>query len=128
MCLFGIGYMFSMLVSFTDTLWCLPYKQLAGGYISNAKRAGVKDPSQYWHLIYSWSAQSRDEAPFNKSIKCGELIFWMAESSGAVSKDRLNGLCDQILAGDVRDRRYWNDVIQSVCFDSIVETVTKAVA
>lgn len=31
MCLFGIGYMFSMLVSFTDTLWCLPYKQLAGG-------------------------------------------------------------------------------------------------
>lgn len=70
----------------------------------NAKRAGVKDPSQYWHLIYSWSAQSRDEAPFNKSIKCGELIFWMAESSGAVSKDRLNELCDQILAGDVRDR------------------------
>ena len=52
----------------------------------------------------------------------------MAESSGAVSKDRLNELCDQILAGDVRDRRYWNDVIQSVCFDSIVETVSKAVA
>lgn len=52
----------------------------------------------------------------------------MAESSGAVSKEKLNELCDQILAGDVKDRRHWNRVIQSVCYDSIVETVTKAVA
>ena len=89
--------------SITDRLIQGGYKQLAGGYISNAKRAGVKDPSQYWHLIYSWSAQSEDEAPFNKSIKCGELIFWMAESSGAVSKDKLSELCDQILAGDVKE-------------------------
>ena len=114
--------------SITDRLISGGYVQPAGGYILNAKRAGVKDPSQYWHLIYSWSAQSEDEAPFNKSIQCGELIFWMAESSGAVSKDKLNELCDQILAGDVKDRRYWNRVIQIVCFDSIVETVTKAVA
>lgn len=114
--------------SITDRLTRGGYVQPAGGYILNAKRAGVKAPSQYWHLIYLWSAQSQDDAPFNKSIKCGELIFWMAESSGAVSKDKLNDLCDQILAGDVKNRRYWNDVIQSVCFDSIVETVTKAVA
>ena len=114
--------------SITDRLIQGGYKQPAGGYILNAKRAGVKDPSQYWHLIYSWSAHSEDEAPFNKSIKCGELIFWMAESSGAVSKDKLSELCNQILAGTVKDRRHWNDVIQSVCFDSIVETVTKAVA
>lgn len=114
--------------SITDRLIRGGYIQPAGGYILNAKRAGVKDPSQYWHLIYSWSAQSKDGAPFNRSIKCGELIFWMAESSGAVSKEKLNELCNQILAGDVKNRRYWNDVIQSVCFDSIVETVTKAVA
>lgn len=94
----------------------------------NAKRAGIKDPSQYWHLIYSWSAQSGDDASFTKAIQCGELIFWMAESSGAVSKEELNELCDQILAGDVKNRRYWNRVIQSVCFDKIVETVTTAVA
>ena len=94
----------------------------------NAKRYGIKVPSQYWHLIYSWSAQSDDEAPFTKAIQCGELIFWMAESSGAVSKDKLNSLCDQILAGDVKNRRYWNRVIQRVCFDKIVETVTAAVA
>lgn len=114
--------------SITDRLIRGGYKQTAGGYILNAKRAGIKDPSQYWHLLSSWSAQSDDEAPFNKSIQCGELIFWMAEVSGAVSKDKLNELCDQVISGDVTDRRYWNRVIQSVCFDSIVETVTKAVA
>lgn len=54
--------------------------------------------------------------------------FSKKNCSGAVSKDKLYELCDQILAGDVKDRRYWNRVIQSVCFDSIVETVTKAVA
>lgn len=54
--------------------------------------------------------------------------FSKKNSSGAVSKDKLYELCDQILAGDVKDRRYWNRVIRSVCFDSIVETVTKAVA
>lgn len=78
--------------SITDRLISGGYVQPAGGYILNAKRSGVKEPSQYWHLIYSWSAQSEDEAPFNKSIQCGELIFWMAESSGAVSKEKLNEL------------------------------------
>ena len=114
--------------SITDRLISGGYVQPAGGYILNAKRYGIKVPSQYWHLIYSWSAQSDDEAPFTKAIQCGELIFWMAESSGAVSKDKLNSLCDQILAGDVKNRRYWNRVIQRVCFDKIVETVTAAVA
>ena len=52
----------------------------------------------------------------------------MAETSGAVSKDKLNELCDQILAGDATNRRYWNRVIQNVCFDSIVDTVMKEVA
>ena len=42
--------------SITDRLIRGGYVQPAGGYILNAKRAGVKDPSQYWHLIYSWSA------------------------------------------------------------------------
>ncbi len=112
----------------TDRLISGGYVQPAGGYILKAKRARIKDPSQYWHLINSWSAQSEDEAPFTKRIQCGELIFWMAESSGAVSKEKLNELCDQILAGDVKNRRYWNRVIRSVCFDRIVEKVTTAVA
>ena len=114
--------------SITDRLICGGYVQSAGGYILYAKLTGTKEPSQYWHLIHSWCDRSEDEAPFDKRIKCGELIFWMAESSGAISKDKLNELCDQILAGDVKNRRYWNDVIQRVCFDSIVETVTKVVA
>ena len=114
--------------SITDRLVSGGYVQAAGGYILNAKRAGIKNPSQYWHLIHSWSAQSKDDAPFNKSIQCGELLFWMAESSGAVSREKLNELCDQILAGNVKDRRHWNRVIQNVCFDKILNTVTTAVA
>ena len=110
--------------SITDRLIQGGYVQRDGGYISYAKDEKIKDPSQYWHLIYSWCDRSGDEASFNKRIQCGELIFWMAESSGAVSKDKLNELCDQILAGDVTDRRYWNREIQRVCFDKIVEKVT----
>lgn len=114
--------------SITDRLMRGGYIQPAGGYVLNARRAGVKELTQYWHLIYSWSAQSKDDAPFTKQIQCGELIFWIAETSGAVNKDKLNELCDQILSGNPKNRRYWNRVIQDVCFDSIVETVTKAVA
>ena len=36
--------------SITDRLIRGGYVQPAGGYILNAKRAGVKDPSQYWQL------------------------------------------------------------------------------
>ena len=36
--------------SITDRLIRGGYVQPAGGYILNAKRAGVKAPSQYWHL------------------------------------------------------------------------------
>ena len=112
--------------SITDRLVAGGYRQKDGGYIKNAKRAGIKNPSQYWHLLSSWSANSKDDAPFGKSIQCGELIFWMAECSESVSKEKLNALCDQILSGDVTDRRYWNRVIQDVCFDSIVDKITKS--
>lgn len=112
----------------TDRLINGGYVQKSGGYIRNAKKARIKDPSQYWHLIYSWCAQSEEDAPFNKSIQCGELLFWMAEVSGAVNVVVLNELCDKILSGDVSNRRYWNREIQKKCFDSIVDTVTKAVA
>ena len=73
--------------SITDRLISGGYVQPAGGYILNAKRSGVKEPSQYWHLIYSWSAQSEDEAPFNKSIQCGELMPEMAiKAAGCIRR------------------------------------------
>ncbi len=114
--------------SITDRLMNGGYVQPSGGYITTAKRAGIKEPiPQYWHLINSWCAQSEDDAPFTRSIQCGELIFYMAESSHAIDKDILNKLCDRILSDDVTNRRYWNREIQNICFDSIVDTITKAV-
>lgn len=37
--------------SITDRLISGGYVQPAGGYILNAKRSGVKEPSQYWHFL-----------------------------------------------------------------------------
>ena len=112
----------------TDRLIRGGYKQPAGGYILIAKRAGIKNPTQYWHLIHSWSDRSPENAPFDRRIKCGELLVFMAEVSGAVAADKLNDLCDRILSGDVTDRTYWNGVIQNVCFDAVVDAVTRSVA
>lgn len=57
----------------------------------------MTNPTQYWHLIESWSNRSDIDAKFNKKIKCGELIFWMAEVSKAVNYDKLEQLKDEIL-------------------------------
>lgn len=110
---------------------------IRGGYIQSAskdsyrgtaRKMGVSDPpTQYWHLIHCWSAQSPDDAPFTRSIQSGELLFFMAEYAGAVSTERLNALCDRVL-GDVKNRKYMNRVIQKEVFDAIVNTVTEAVA
>lgn len=112
----------------TDRLINGGYVQKSGGYIEKAKKARIKDPSQYWHLIYSWCAQSEEDAPFDKRIQCGELLLYMSEVSGAVDATELSELCDRILSGDVHNRKKWNREIQRVCFDRIVETVTKSVA
>lgn len=111
----------------TDRLINGGYVQQSGGYILNAKKAGITHPSQYWHLIYSWCANSEENAQFDKRIQCGELLMYMSEVTSAVEPAQLSELCDQILNGDVLDRRKWNRVIQKVCFDKIVETVTKSV-
>lgn len=117
----------------TEKLVKAGYQQVSGGYIDRAKRRGMKvdykenSPSQYWHLMTYCDSRSADK-PFTKSIVCGELIFWMAEVSGAVEKEQLERLVDQIiLSADLSsgtrpifDRIKWNREIQSLCFDKIV--------
>ena len=88
----------------TDRLVSGGYVQ-KGGYVLTARKAGVQNPTQYWHLIHSWCAQSGDNAPFNKRIQCGELLIWMAEVSGAVSEKELNNLCDRILSDYKKTRK-----------------------
>ena len=117
----------------TEKLVKAGYQQISGGYIDRAKKRGIKvdyrdnSPSQYWHLMTYCNSRSVDK-PFSKSIVCGELIFWMAEVSGAVEKEQLERLADQIISSanlssgtrPIYDRIKWNREIQSLCFNKIV--------
>lgn len=117
----------------TEKLVKAGYQQVSGGYIDWAKKRGIKvdykenSPSQYWHLMTYCDSRSAD-IPFSKSIVCGELIFWMAEVSGAVEKEQLERLADQIISSanhssgtrPIYDRIKWNREIQSLCFNKIV--------
>ena len=107
----------------TDQLIIDGYKQKSGGYIRKAKEQNIDNPSQYWHLIQSWCESSQDNAIFNKRIQCGELIFWMAEVSGAVDEKALKELADIIVKCYLSDRRKGNRIIQEICFDKIVSVV-----
>ena len=68
---------------------------------------------------------------FDKSIVCGELIFWMTEVSKAVSDDKLKELLERIIADGngatppKYNRIKWNKEIQNLCFDAIVNVVEK---
>ena len=102
----------------TDKLISAGYRQKSGGYIDIAKKKEIKNPSQYWHLM-NYCDMVDGEKTFGKNVVCGELIFWMAEVSGAVGKDELMKLVSEITKGDVNDRKKWNGVIRDVCFDRI---------
>ena len=55
-------------------------------------------PTQWWHLIECYCAQSDPLKPFPYSVRCGELYFWMAEVSGSFSQEELLKLKDQAMA------------------------------
>lgn len=103
----------------TDKLISAGYKQTSGGYIKIAKQKGIKNPTQYWHLM-NYCDMVDENKTFSKSIVCGELIFWMAEVSDVVPKQELESLLNEILTGDIKDRKKWNKRIQEVCFNKLV--------
>lgn len=103
----------------TDRLIAAGYRQKSGGYISYAKQMGISNPTQYWHLMESWSARSKDNQTFGKNITCGELIFWLAEVSNAVDKNTLNKLANTIIDNYLNNRKKGNQLIQQVCFEKI---------
>ena len=105
-----------------DALIAGGYRQKRGGYIDYAKESSIENPSQYWHLIESWSDRSASDKVFGRSIVCGELIFWMAEASQAVSPQVLERLKDDVLQ-DPQNRTRGNMLISDVCFDAIVRVV-----
>ena len=112
----------------TDDLISHGYRQKSGGYIKYAKECKVDNPTQYWHLIESWSKRRKDDAQYNKRIQCGELIFWMAEVSNAVDYDELNRLKNWIFdnclnEGKMKNRREGNKKIKEECFDKIINVI-----
>lgn len=124
------------------------YQQTTGGYITRAKNNkenGLKidyreaEPNQWWHLIESYCDNTEDDVKFNRRIKCGELIFWMAEVANCIDKSIMKKLVNDIIASgkpiNVRsetkpnvkyDRAKWNKEIQDLCFENITKTVEEA--
>lgn len=120
----------------TERLIEAGYQQTGGGYIDLAKKRGLTvdytkaEPVQHWHLIEEYCPSVDRDKSFNRSVVCGELIFWMAEVSKAVPYNKLEGLLERIIAdGDDSstppkyDRIKWNKEIQNFCFDAIVNIV-----
>ncbi len=117
----------------TEKLVKAGYQQVGGGYIDRAKRNGIRvnyeenSPSQYWHLMTYCDSRNADR-PFSNSISCGELLFWMAEVSGAVAKEELERLANRIIESadlskgsrPIYDRIKWNHEIQKLCFEKII--------
>lgn len=122
----------------TEQLIKAGYQQTSGGYIDLAKKRGLivdytkAEPTQYWHLIEEYCPSVDKDKSFNRSIVCGELIFWMAEVSRAVPDDQLEELLKRIIADrdtstnpPKYDRIKWNKEIQKLCFDAITIVVEK---
>lgn len=110
----------------TERLITAGFRQKSGGYIRYARQCGIKHPTQYWHLMTSWSARSVPDAPFDRRIQCGELIFWMAEVSRAVPEAELSALADCILSEYTGRRRAADRLVQAVCFDRMAAVVRSA--
>ena len=120
----------------TEKLIKAGYQQTGGGYIALAKKQCIEvdykkaQPSQYWHLICEYCPSVNENKAFSKSLVCGELIFWMAEVSGAVPKEELSQLVDEIIADNLGtselpkyNRKKWNRKIQELCFGAIAKKI-----
>ncbi len=110
----------------TDELVTGGYRQKKGGYIKIARERGVINPSQWWHLM-NYCQMKEENHEENKSYRytpCGELVFWMAEVSGAVTESELKTLKDRILCSEeVGNRRKWNKEIKGLCWEEICRKI-----
>lgn len=129
----------------TKKLIMAGYQQESKGYIQRAKDEGLKvdyreaEPNQGWHLIESYCKNTKDYINFPRTVKCGELIFWMAEVADCVEKSKMEKLVEDIINSGEKinvssvtkpnvkyDRSKWNKEIHELCFDNIVKTVEQA--
>ena len=119
------------------------YQQASGGYIDNAKKAGlVVDkaqhlPSQKWHYFESWLYATIDEGMLwdasasNRSygkFSCPELLLWIIEATGVDSakvreaKDiavegKQNGLGVSTICANIRAAVPFNTYLRPLIID-----------
>ncbi len=113
----------------TDALIMGGFQQASGGYIKYARRCGmVVDyklalPKQGWHFIRSYLDRTEPEKARIKSVVCGELIYWLAEVSNALTDEELDDLAIEVRS---LERKKANSLIKERCFSRIVDIVMNA--
>ena len=110
----------------TDALIRSGFQQSSGGYIEYARRSGMDVdykmglPTQGWHFIRSYLDRTQPEKARIENIVCGELIYWLAEVSNALTEEELDDLAIEVRS---LDRRQANSLIKDRCFSRIVGIV-----
>ena len=97
------------------------------GYLHIAKVSEIDNPSQWWHIMnYCLSKlEQHKENDIYRYTPCGELVFWMAEVSEAVTKCELDKLAKEIINNKDMGRNKANEKIKALCWEKIKETVGK---
>lgn len=108
----------------TEKLMDEGFRQKNRGYIENARNLGINNPSQWWHLMYYCVTKMEIGTKNYPYTPCGELLFWMAEVSGAISAEELQALQEEICHQKI-ERSEGNKKIKELCWNRIKETVER---
>ena len=117
------------------------YQQKSGGYIDNAKKAGIvvnkqlHSPNQKWHFFESWLYPSIEDKSltWDESAKsrvyskliCPELLLWIYEACDVnpskvkeakeiAEQGKVDGLLPQSIASQMRKKVLWEDLEVSI--------------
>lgn len=117
------------------------YQQSSGGYIDNAKKAGLvvdkllHEPNQKWHFFDSWLYPSIEEGTLSwddsaqsrvyTKLQCPELLLWIYEacevdpSKVKLAKDKaeegeVQGLATASIAKNMRSIVSWDDIKDTI--------------
>lgn len=98
-----------------------------GDYIQVAIVSGVTTPpSQWWHLmqyVLKYYESGKENNTFNANVACGELIFWMAEVSGAFEEKELIRLKESVISTSNQTVGDKNKMIKEYCWERIKNEV-----
>ncbi len=116
------------------------YQQTSGGYLDNAKRAGIPvdrqqhSPDQKWHFFESWYYPSIEEGTLSRdddakkriytNLLCPELLLWIYEACGvepakvraamkAAEAGKVSGASVSTIAKNMRSCVSWDDLAKA---------------